>query len=183
MPNWVTTIVNFEGKQEDIDTIFNLIKGEYEDGEDRPIDFEKIIPMPDYIYTGNLGMAEREKYGKNNWYDWSIENWGTKWNACSPNRYGNSLEFNTAWGFAEPIMSKLAELCGKHNVTFSGCFCDEDYCSSNKGTFNSFDDGGFGYEYNDEDIYDESVREILVNCYGEDFYDEALSWLEENEDD
>ena len=36
------------------------------------IDFNKVIPMPDYIFQGNLGMAEREKYGKENWYDWSI---------------------------------------------------------------------------------------------------------------
>ena len=237
MPNWVTTIVNFEGKQEDIDTIFDLIKGS-EDDEDSVFDFNRLIPMPTeldvedgsrgkkglvYLYNHADNEEEKDliakiysnqsifgrlteenepedideeaikiaeqyisnykKYGHCTWYHWAINNWGTKWNASCPNRYGNCLEFNTAWGFAEPIMSELAELCGKHNVTFSGYFCDEDYGSGNKGTFDCFDDGSFGYEYNDGDIYDESVKEILVNCYGEDFYEEALSWLEENEDD
>jgi len=41
-------------------------------------DFNKIVPMPDFIFKGNLGQKEKEEYGKNNWYDWSITNWGTK---------------------------------------------------------------------------------------------------------
>lgn len=178
MPNWVATVVNFEGNTEDINTIFNLIKG----SEDCVFDFNTLVPMPDNIYTGNLGMAEREQYGKNNWYDWSIGNWGTKWNACNPNRYGNSLEFDTAWSFASPIMTALAELCGKHNVTFSGYFCDEDWGSDNKGTFNSFDDGTLNYEYYcSGDLKDEGVKEILVNCYGEECYEDMLDWSNEND--
>ena len=30
------------------------------------IDFNKIIPMPNNIYRGDLGIEERKKYGNNN---------------------------------------------------------------------------------------------------------------------
>ena len=68
MPNHVINELNFIGKQKDIDKILSLIHGEE---ENQYIDFNKIIPMPDYIYRGGLGRKEQELYGKNNWYDWS----------------------------------------------------------------------------------------------------------------
>ena len=65
--------------------------------------------MPENIFRGNLGQRELELYGKNNWYDWSWENWGTKWNACFAEVYGNSIAFETAWSPCSPVISALAE--------------------------------------------------------------------------
>ena len=36
-----------------------------------------IIPV--YAHTQEQADALQEKYGVDNWYDWAIENWGTKW--------------------------------------------------------------------------------------------------------
>lgn len=105
MPNWVVNKVTFIGSQNKIEKIFEHIKG-----EDTLIDFNKIIPMPDYIYRGNLGEKERKKYGKNNWYDWSIEHWNTKWNATDTYRENNSIYYNTAWSPATPIFQKLTQM-------------------------------------------------------------------------
>lgn len=87
MPNWVTNRIVFHGNQENIDKVLQYIKG-----NGSKIDFNKIIPMPDNIYRGDLGKRERELYGSNNWYDWSVANWGTKWNAqySSLNNKNNS---------------------------------------------------------------------------------------------
>ena len=66
--------------------------------------------MPDHIFTGDLGQVEREKYGKNNWYDWSSENWGTKWNSYSYHKEQEGMfSFETAWNHPAVIMEKLSE--------------------------------------------------------------------------
>ena len=70
MPNHITNILRVSGDPEKVRAMFEAIK------DDKiglgSLDFNKVIPMPAHIFRGNLGMAEREKYGKENWYDWSI---------------------------------------------------------------------------------------------------------------
>lgn len=61
MPNWTYTTIEFEGTPEDVEQIFNTIKG-----ENGIIDFDKIIPAPECIkntprLSGPLAQ-EVEKY-------------------------------------------------------------------------------------------------------------------------
>lgn len=105
MPNHVTNRLTFKGSQEDVNNLLSIIKG-----EEREIDFTKIIPVPDYIFQGDLGMEEKRIYGKNNWYDWNIENWGTKWNAYNIELGYNSITFDTAWATPMNVIDKLAEM-------------------------------------------------------------------------
>lgn len=53
----------------------------------------------------------QEKYGYDNWYDWRIANWGTKWNACESDydKDGECMRFNTAWSIPYPIITKIAK--------------------------------------------------------------------------
>ncbi|CAM3971615.1 hypothetical protein PSAR109036_01975 [Psychrobacter arenosus] len=37
------------------------------------------------------------KYGAVSWYDWSLKNWGTKWNMYDRDCTDNVLTFDTAW--------------------------------------------------------------------------------------
>lgn len=64
------------------------------------------------------------EYGHTSWYNWSIDNWGTKWNAYSQSKKGNTITFQTAWSVAEPVIAALSERF-KHN-TFSVTYADED---------------------------------------------------------
>lgn len=146
MPNHITNRIEFYGEQENIDKILTLIRGDTE-----CIDFNKIVPMPNYIYTGPLGTEEREKYGKNNWYDWSLCHWGTKWNAYHSklDQDNNAIEFDTAWSCPIALLNEFARLCYANGVYLTGKWADED-AGNNVGIFESDYDGDeywFSYEY------------------------------------
>jgi len=96
------------------------------------IDFNKVIPTPDNIYQGNLGKEEFAKYGKNNWLDWNIANWGTKWNSYgydavyTPKEFdGEHIEFQTAWSYPDPVIAALAEQYP--DLSFDVRWADEDF--------------------------------------------------------
>ena len=105
MPNWceneLEILVNENSK-----TTISDIKRKILNLEEDELDFDKIIPMPKDIYRGELGEKEKKKYGKKNWYDWSIDNWGTKWNA---------------------IIKKLHEMFDKDEVTIIGHYVEESW--------------------------------------------------------
>lgn len=149
MPNWVKNKVEVTGKENDLiqfrKTHFN---------KEDEFDFNTIVQMPDNIFKGNLGMEEREKYGKDNWYDWSIANWGTKWNASETIAYqvkpdSFEFDFDTAWCCPEQIYEKLAQMYPNLHINVE--FADEDI-GNNCGIVTLFD-GQTSVEYiNDDDF-------------------------------
>jgi len=89
------------------------------------LDFNKIVPMPKELdvtlksidplteegqvlqkkYDDNLA-----KFGFQSWYDWSLKNWGTKWNSYSVVFHANLIRMNTAWYPPGPVIQELARL-------------------------------------------------------------------------
>lgn len=64
-----------------------------------------------YAY-GKRALDNYSKYGAKDWYDWSVNNWGTKWNACNtiihdPN--DADIYFDTAWSPVPMLIEKLAK--------------------------------------------------------------------------
>jgi len=114
MPNHVKTIVRMTGDLGQIKKLkeecFKNIENPTEYGPTRRFDFETIIPMPENIFRGDIGKKEQELYGENNWYDWSISNWGTKWNAYDLAEVGQRIFIiNTAWSYPHKIFRALSE--------------------------------------------------------------------------
>lgn len=129
MPNHVTNILVVSGDGAQKQGMFEAIKND-EIGLGS-LDFNKVIPMPENIFRGNLGREERAKYGSDNWYDWSVSNWGTKWNCygfhdqTAQDFDGSTIEFQTAWSYPDQIIAALAEKYP--DLHFEVKWADEDF--------------------------------------------------------
>lgn len=118
MPNWVTNRI--EAPKYIIDELMSV-----DEKGNIFFDFNTIIPMPSNIFQGDLGQKERELYGSDNWYDWSYENWGTKWNASDSSRESDIvLTFNTAWAHPFPIINKISRMYPDNEFLIA--YADED---------------------------------------------------------
>ena len=79
--------------------------------------------------NGNIGrraFQNKLKYGASTWYDWCVNNWGTKWNSYgySEDRDVHSAVFDTAWSAPKPVMLKLSEMIPDVRITHQ--WADED---------------------------------------------------------
>lgn len=130
MPNWVTINVHVTGEEAALEEFKNA-HFVYDTDPDRPVwspeinfDFNTIVPMPACMVGTTSPTPEHDKaqarvrtklYGAANWYDWSVNNWGTKWNASDTyinfeNAVNMEFSINTAWSFPLPVFIELSEL-------------------------------------------------------------------------
>ncbi|KEO80867.1 hypothetical protein [Tumebacillus flagellatus] len=126
MPNHVTNRLTIIGTEEQVAEVKKFLAY---GGEIGTIDFNAITPMPKWVFNGNtLSGVEEEKYGEENcWYRWSINNWGTKWNAYSQPDHRNTADtiyFTTAWSAPLDLMKKLSWIYP--NLEFEFAWADED---------------------------------------------------------
>lgn len=94
-----------------------LLEAKWEGNKDLKDRYKTFNNMVDKLFEKYLEEEVRrsyecqEKYGTDNWYDWSIKHWGTKWNAYdgvgTPNE--KRLAFFTAWSPPEGIVKALCE--------------------------------------------------------------------------
>lgn len=127
MPNYCHNNLHFSG---DCD-IINEIKNDIFNDELK-LTFAKLLPTPSDLcknYDKSLEESNefKEKYGFDNWYDWRIHNWGTKWDAIDSvvNQDENNIRifFDTAWC---PPMNWIFYINKKYpNLNLSIKFIDE----------------------------------------------------------
>jgi hypothetical protein len=98
MPNLCYNHLQIIGKKDEIDKCLNSVKT-----KETAFDFNAVIPCPENI---------------SDWYTWSIEHWGTKWNAQPSSgdtivveRIPNGAEiwFDTAWNPPVPVILELSK--------------------------------------------------------------------------
>ena len=115
MPNQCDNQLSITGPNSVIDKIENIVKEEKEDNG--LLHF--MFPMPKALEGTEAGPPAKTKkekleramlqveYGASNWYDWRVENWGTKWDIMefyniTRKEIGEdeseiALGFDTAW--------------------------------------------------------------------------------------
>ena len=158
MPNWTFNIVKLKGSEQDIQSIKDLILS-VDEGE-RFFDFNKVIPMPEEYNEGDK------------WYDWRVENWGTKWNSDETQIIKDTpteleLYFNTAWSHPDKVLGKVNELFpnvdffheAQHEGGFGGHIAEYDptekewtYCETQEVMVGETEDGEEVELNYDEDV-------------------------------
>ena len=128
MPNHVTNVLTLKGEAQRVLEVIEYVSGEPDaSGFRRGFDFEKIIPPPDNLESGNLSfetMKVLASKGIPDWYHWNSANWGTKWNAYEIEISPKRIKFQTAWAMPEPIFKALSKEFP--DVEFQLKYADED---------------------------------------------------------
>jgi hypothetical protein len=77
--------------------------------------------------TQEMSNRFKQEFGADNWYDWHLANWGTKWNAYDQYSDEGSevISFNTAWSTPEDAMIALSSKYPE--LTFHIQYADEDF--------------------------------------------------------
>lgn len=86
---------------------FSTRKRSYSPLPDVFLDFTKILPIPK-----KLRKTEAPK-DQPNWYDWCVENWGTRSNSYDGQVTEDGIGFNTAWAPPSPLIAVLANQIDK----------------------------------------------------------------------
>jgi len=99
-------------------------------------DAKRPLTLEEVIQYGEGYLQNQEKYGAMDWYEWSIENWGTKWNARDSELFAYErageveIAFETAWSPPLPVINAMGRMFPDHSfrleyreggVGFQGC--------------------------------------------------------------
>ena len=85
MPNWCNNNISITGPNSVIDKIEKIVKEDDSHKENGLLNF--FHPMPKELEGTTSPSSSAKKpqpmvEGFDNWYDWRVENWGTKWELC-----------------------------------------------------------------------------------------------------
>lgn len=101
MPNWCENKLIIIGNEREIEKFRKEAKH-----EDHDLCLNNLTPMPRELINTKYPPEKKNndllaKYGVDNWHDWCIKNWGTKWNVEARLVYEGKkclrYEFDSAW--------------------------------------------------------------------------------------
>jgi len=192
MPNHVKNRLVVQGPIDDVSKLKSLIINQEEGHIEDFFDFNRVIERPQILSrvvspanfgpNGRLMLQQREhdfstlieatpqeqaeidKNVQKWWYDWSIENWGTKWNSYNfqplDDQARYEFSFDTAWSPPAPVIDKLVSTFP--HVTFDVSWFDEGWCHAGQGTLSSALP-----DVKMDDLFIEPDNTIFETVYGE----------------
>jgi len=115
MPNHTSNKLTVNGPSDAV-TRFKLANA----GKEEPLSLEKALPTPPEL----LGDNSIVDGSMPDWYNWRVENWGTKWDVYDVCEWeGNSIKFFSAWS---PPIEWLRAIAEKYpDLSFQLDYADE----------------------------------------------------------
>jgi hypothetical protein len=169
MPNWCDNKMQITGPNKIIDKIERIVKEE----DNQPGLLQYFCPMPKELADSDKFPADGsdrpdlvKKYGHSSWYDWAVNNWGTKWEVCefygvdrqelTEQNEGEStitFAFNSAWA---PPINALAHWLEQNEECQATLSYYEGGCDF-MGIWDNFDDNEYSpSDYKSDDPFWES---------------------------
>ena len=163
MPNHITNILVVSGPRDELERFRVMVSSENpvikakmeKVDEQTVLDFNGTVPMPQFAADGGDG----KKSGMfPDWYNWSCDNWGTKWNAYdieepilegfNPplNEATIRYQFNTAWSPPANWILTTAKMFP--TLTFNDDWIDE---GGGSGVFNVENEDVTDHQQSDHD--------------------------------
>lgn len=130
MPNHCMNKLGIIGPTKDVQDFIELVTNNDEatKEQDKYELFKNLIPMPKELEgtTSSYGRGKNQelvdKYGYDNWYDWCLDKWGTKWGdyelSASEIRHETSYEFKKLENGETDYDSGVEKLNGKSSIHF-----------------------------------------------------------------
>ena len=122
MPNWCRNQITIRSKDKEL---LRNLRDDLEDMNGKGL-LHYMYPMPHELRNTTKGSNSEtnqefiDKYGFDNWYDWALHNWDTKWDVdfdlvfeplvrLGFTYYELSLEFNSAWSPPLAVWQKFVD--------------------------------------------------------------------------
>ena len=174
MPNWCNNTLSIQGPTETLKPLWEETK--------KTGLLQAMKPMPKELEDTTSPSSSANKpqpmiEGFDNWYDWRVQNWGTKWDVDS-----EGLEFTDNGDGTASIVGWFDSAWGPPTEAFN-TFCDDnDNCSLES----FYEEGGMDFAGHYCDGYDDYLegigdyaREVVKgNDSGSDLYDRLDTELE-----
>lgn len=127
MPNHTSTLLTVTGPNKEIESFMKKAAG-----KDSVLSFQSLYPLPSEL-VGSRAPSNpetdeekersehlRQLYGYDNWYEWCIENWSTKWDCYDQDEEWNEedvdggyktikLYYYTAWSPATNFYTEVSK--------------------------------------------------------------------------
>jgi hypothetical protein len=169
MPNWCTNSLSVTAEnKEDLTQFLEKVRGEDESGNLQEFTFHSLVPRP--------------KSESDNWYDWNIGNWGTKWDAndayVSIEEEYAYFSFDTAWSppieWVRAVAPMFPELTFELTYHEGGMGFAGKLCMQGEEVFDDFTVGSDSEEYWDimtEGMSQEEIEERAMERIESDALD------------
>lgn len=129
MPNWCTNFVMVQGDPNDVDELVNAVTN----GKSA-FSLNQLSKIPEALSSASSPERDEDRvkinletYGAKDWYDWSVKNWGTKWDVDAtivfdetspfiPGHRTVKFQFDSAWSPPLPVYDVLAARFPNTNI-------------------------------------------------------------------
>lgn len=126
MPNWCFNRLEVTGSENELKKFSDKAKLMYKNVEGQKekteISLQNFLPLPEELVGTTAPNKDKnteliKKYGADNWYDWQVKNWGTKWDiiaTLSKQVKGKLVfHFDSAWSPPCPAFVHISKMFPK----------------------------------------------------------------------